>query len=70
MINVTLGIALNDNTWYEDTVTFECDPDFENDSSFNLTEVAFKHLYSQKKDVMDQKNVSGAFLVFWEFQES
>ena len=68
-VKVTLGLALPDHTWSEVEVEFECDPEFDEDDSFNLQETAFKHWLEIAGEEADKVAPSGWFLIAWEWKE-
>lgn len=69
IVQVTLGLALADHTWIERVVEFECDPEFDDDDSFDLQETAANHLMSKNQEEMDKLAPSGWFLIAWQWKE-
>lgn len=66
---VTLGLALPDKTWVERVIKFECDPEFEDDESFDLQETAANHLMAKNQEEIDRLAPSGWFLIAWEWSD-
>lgn len=67
IIVVTLGLALPDKTWVERVIKFECDPEFENDKSFDLCETAMTHWVSENTEEADSLAPSGWWIIFHEW---
>lgn len=69
IVQVTLGLALPDHTWSEVEVEFECDPEFDDDDSFDLQETAFNHWLKIASDDANKLAPSGWFLISWQWKE-